>query len=332
MRIISIFSSPSVATSVARSSFLVALLLTAVSCSSLPPPPEEIFETRNTAAGYLTLADSLVRKGQYESAAKFYRQAIDANASVDSLAGVSTARSSLGRLWLAWGDYVSAADEFAKASQWALMSGSPRAMALAATGRGELAFRSGDIAAALAAFDEAVKAASGGDQTGKTVADEASLGIALHDRAGSLYALGKTAEARADLERSLAINTKLKRWSEIAANRYLLASFFVKEGRAAEAMAAAKEALVNDKKAENSPGVTGDLLLLARLAGETGNEEEAYWYWRRAFEAGLGTNLPSLARKALEGLIGISPKVGREAEVAGWQASLDKLASIGAPK
>jgi tetratricopeptide (TPR) repeat protein len=294
-------------------------LVLLVSCSSAPKVPDEVFDTRNQATDYVKLADSLVAKGQYESALKYYRQAIDLDSSVDSLDSSSLARSSLGRLWLVWGDLDAASAEFAKAEDYARLAGSPRALALALTGRGEVAFRKHDLEAAFTAFESAVAAAG---------TDEASLGIALHDRASAAYGLGRTAEAKADLEKALAINTKLKRWSELASNRYLLATFLAKEGDLEGALKAGLEALANDKKSENAAGISGDLVLLADLSGRAGKDVEAYWYWRRAFDAALGANLASEARRALEGLIAAAPKAGREAEVVDWKSALEKLGAI----
>jgi len=301
---------------------LLALACAALlaSCSSAPKRPPEVFEKRNQAADFVKLADSLVRQGQYDSALKYYRQALDANSSVDALDGVSAAHSSLGRLWAAWGDLETAGREFGLAADYARLSGSGKAASLAATGRGELAFRRGDAATALGFFDEALKAAG---------TDEGLRAIALHDRAGALYALGRAAEARTDLEASSTLNTKLKRWSEIGANRYLLASFLVKEDKLPEALAAAEEALLNDKKAENSPGVANDLLLLADLSTRLGKQEEAWWYWRRAFDAALGANLAPLARRAAAGLVAQAPLSGRDSELAYWKDALGKLESLG---
>ncbi|MEI6875466.1 MAG: tetratricopeptide repeat protein [Spirochaetota bacterium] len=302
----------------AASSLGLALALLG-SCSSAPKVPDEAYEKRNQATNYVKLADSLVAKGQYDSALSFYRQAVDGYSSVDWLEGASSARSSIGRLWLAWDDIPAAEAEFLKAADYARLSGSPRAIALAATGLGEVASRRGDQAGALAAFERAVAAVP---------KDDAALGIAYHDLASAKYALGRKAEARADLDKAVAINLKLKRWSEFASNRYLLASFLTKEGNIAGAIAAASEALVNDKKAENAPGVAGDLILLAELSGRVGKSDDSYWYWRRAFDAALGANQAVLAKRALVGLIAVLPKVGREPELENWKATLVKLDSL----
>jgi tetratricopeptide (TPR) repeat protein len=292
----------------------VALLF--AGCSSAPKPLDEVFETRNQAAEYLKLADSFARKGNFESAAKFYRQAIETDSSVDHLEGVAIGRSSLGRLWLASGDLAEAEREFTKAADYARLATSGRAASLAATGLGELAFRRGDMEKALALFSEGVARA------GK---DEAGLAIALHDRASAEFALGRATEALADLEKAAAINLRLKRWSEFAANRYLLASVHARKGEIATALAAANEALVNDKKAENAPGVAADLAALAELSARGGKMEDSYWFWRRAFDSALAANRPKLVRTALVALRDGAPGAGRPDEVSGWTKLLASL-------
>ncbi len=296
------------------------------SCSSAPKVPDEVFDTRNKAADYLKLADDLVRQGQYDSAEKFYRQAMDADSSVDWLSGTAIAHHSLGRLRLLEGDLAGAEREFAKAADYARLAGNASdaslAASLAAAGLGEVAFRRGDRAAALARFEEAVRLAG---------SDERALAVALHDRAGAKHQGGDEAGALADLDKAEAINLRLKRWSELASNEYLRSIIHDKQGDLAGAIELGNKALVNDRKSENPYGLVGDLAWLAELSTRAGKAEDAYWYWRRSFDTALGANLAAPTLRAVDGILSALAAAGRTAEAADWTAMRVKLEKIAGP-
>lgn len=302
------------------------ILFALASCSSAPKAPDEVFDVRNKSSDYLKLADGLVSQGQYEGAEKFYRQAMDGYSSVDWLSGTALAHHSLGRLRLLETDLEGAAAEFTKAADYARLAtgqaDAALAASLAAAGLGEVAFRRGDKPEALERFEEAVNLAG---------TDERALAVALHDRASANSAAGDQTGATADLDRAAAINRKLKRWAELASNDYLRSLILERQGDLAGALAQAGEALANDRKAENSYGVTGDLARLGELSTKLGKTDEAYWYWRRAFDAALGANLPRETLRALDGLLGVLEAAGRGAETKDWSSMRDKLAKIAGP-
>ncbi|HUX36780.1 MAG TPA: hypothetical protein VMV44_02640 [Rectinemataceae bacterium] len=304
----------------------LALATGLASCSSAPKVPDEVFDTRNKAADYLKLADNLVRQGQYDSAEKFYRQAMDADSSVDWLSGTAIAHHSLGRLRLLEGDLSGAEGEFSKAADYARLAGNATdaslAASLAAAGLGEVSFRRGDRVAALSHFEDALRLAG---------SDERALAVALHDRAGAEHQGGDEGAALADLDRAEAINLRLKRWSELASNEYLRSIILDKRGDLSGAIRLGGEALVNDRKSENSYGIAGDLAWLAELSTKATRADDAYWYWRRSFDTALGANLAGPTLRAVDGILSALDAAGRSAEAADWKAMRGKLEKIAGP-
>jgi len=293
-----------------------AVALLALSCSSAPKPPDAVFDVKNKAADYSKLADGFMADAQYESAEKYYREALQADSSVDNLAGVSVAHASLGRVYLAVNRPDDARTEFTIALEYATMAHSGPDASLATSGLGEVMYAHGEKEEALAAFESAAALA------GK---DAKSLAVALHDAGVAKAALGRTEEAMSDLQRASSLNQELKRWTELASNRYVMASILGTSGRLQEALAMALKALEADKNAENGRGVAQDLEALARLSYKLGQKETAWNYWRRAFDSSLSVEEPSVVRDSLVALAALADELGKPDEKARYSALLAKL-------
>jgi tetratricopeptide (TPR) repeat protein len=292
------------------------LLALASGCSSAPKGAGESYAVRNKAAEYSKLADQALGRGEYDTAVKIYREALEADSSIDDVAGAAGIHASLGRAYLAAGLAAQAEKEFSSAIEYARISGARPAAALATAGLGELLYAKGDREGALARFEEALGLASG---------DEAAAAVALHDAATAKAALGREAEAEADLAKAAAINKKLKRPTELASNHYVLASIRSKAGDLAGAMSAILAALASDKKAENGPGIAQDLAAAASISARAGNKQEAYDYWTRSFDTALAANRPESVRKALVALSGLAAELGRAADAARYAELLSRL-------
>jgi tetratricopeptide (TPR) repeat protein len=306
----------------------VALALSLGSCSSAPKPPEGVYEARNKAAELAKMGDGYMAKAQYADALKFYEDALKATQGVDDLDGVAASRASIGRAYLAAGESEAARGEFQASLEYASFAASARAQSIAKAGLGEVAFAMGAKEEALAAFEEALALATAGEKAAARGAkDGKALAVALHDAAVAKAALGRGAEAIADLERAQALNLKAKRWVELGANRYALASALMGSGRLEEALAAALGALDADRKAENSRSIPGDLAAAAGLSSKLGRDANAWDYWRRSFDSALAADDALGARKALTALVELAPKLARDAEgtrYASLLSSLDK--------
>ena len=295
--------------------------LVAASCSTAPKNTA-VYDIRNKAAEFVKLGDSFMARNIYDQAANYYEEALEADQSIDYVEGVARCHVSIGRAWLAAGDPGRAEREFRDGLEYGRMAGAPGAQALATAGLGEVAWARGDREGALALFQQAVVLA------GK---DQAALAIALHDEATALAGLGRGADAEAGLTKAASINAKAGRWSEVGANRYVLASILSKAGRYEDALVQAALALEADRKVENGPGMAKDLAALATISQKMERKQEAFDYWRRSFDTALASNLPEDVRKALVALGALAKELGREDDAARYAALLAKLeASLGA--
>lgn len=290
--------------------------LVSLSCSTAPKTPDAVYDTENKAAQYSKLGDGFMATGQYDAAEKYYRDALQADSSVDNLLGVSVSHASLGHVYLAVGRNDEARTEFTSALDYARMARSGSALSMATSGLGEVTYAAGSKEDALALFEQAVALA------GK---DGKSLAIALHDAGVAKAALGRTAEAMGDLQRAESTNLGLKRWTELAANRYVMASLLVAQNRPNDALAMALSALDADKRAENGRGIAGDLAAVASIAARLGLQSDAYDYWHRSFDAALAVGDPKVVRKSLQALISLAGELGKAEDKARYSALLAKL-------
>jgi tetratricopeptide (TPR) repeat protein len=307
---------------------VLAVAVVFVSCSSAPKPPDGVFDERNKAAELAKMGDGFMAKGQYASALQYYEDALKSGSSVDDLEGVAASHASMGRAYLAAGEADAAKAEYEASLDYASMAGSGAARAVATAGLGEVAYAAGAKEAALASFEEATAlagAAVADKAKAEKAAAEKALAIALHDGAMAKAALGRRPEAIADLQRAQAMNLEAKRWTELGANRYALASILSDEGRPADALAAALGALDADKRAESARAVPGDLAAAARLSAKLEKDAEAWGYWRRSFDSAMSVDDAVAVRKALNALIALAPKLRKDAEGTRYSALLAKL-------
>lgn len=305
----------------AAAAALIALAAAAATgCSSAPKPPDAVFVVANQGAEYAKLAEAQLAQGKLEESLRLYEEARRAYSSVDDLRGVASTRAALGRAWLAAGKLEEAEREFGLALDYARMAGGGDAASAALSGLGELAWRRGEAAEALRLFSEAASLA------GK---DSAALAVALHDSATVQAATGAVAEAKAGLARSAAINLRLKRWTELASDRYVLASILAKEGDLEGALREADAALDADRRAENGRGLVLDLAASARILQRLGREAEAYGRWRRSFDAALAVDDAAGVRKALEALLPLAAALGKTGDEAYWKDLLGRLDAAG---
>jgi tetratricopeptide (TPR) repeat protein len=299
--------------------FSVVTVAVFASCSSAPKPPDGVYDVRNKAAELAKIGDGFMSKAQYASALQYYADALKANSAVDDLAGVAASHASMGRAYLAAGEADAARLEYETSLEYARFSGSNGAQSIAKSGLGEIAFAQGAKAEALTAFEEAMSLAAAAGVS----KDEKAFAIALHDAAVAKAALGRASEAIVDLERAQGLNLKAKRWVELGANRYALASVLAGEGHADGALGAALGALDADKRAENARAVPLDLAAAASLCSKLGKGADAWDYWHRSFDSALSADDAASVRKALTALVELAPKLKKDG--ARYAALLGKL-------
>jgi len=277
--------------------WLLASVILLSGCSSLPRKNRDVNERKNEAAGYLKLADGFFGKSQYASALQYYTEALRSNLAVDYREGAISARSSMGRVYLRLEAWEEAIREMEDAFFDATMLGNQSLLALCLNNLGELAYVQKNF---VLADDYFAKAALALDK------DEQLLAIIDHNRGVSALNRGELAEARGYFDKARTANEKAGRWSEYAANCYMLASVENRNNQVSTAIAWAEKALEADKKAENSAGIGADLEALGRLNRKAGNNLAAFDYFRRAFNLSLQLNNVALAERSLDQLISLA--------------------------
>lgn len=297
---------------------LAALAIAAAgsACSSAPKRPSEVVAVKNEAADYSRLADGFLAAGQYASALQYYGEALTSNLSVDNIEGSIIARSSLGRVYLALRQYNDAERELGDALEDARAFGKPALIALCLSNLGELRYAGNDKAAADSLFTEAETLA---------VSNEAVVALVAHNRGVVAMSRGDYAAAEAFLAKSAALNERARRLSELASDRYVLASVAHAKGDLPGAIAWAGKALAADKAAENAPGIGADLEALAQLHRKAGHDDIAFDLYRRAFGVWLSLNRESDGERCLVALADLAASLGKESYLARYQALLDKV-------
>ncbi|HAP44450.1 MAG: hypothetical protein A2087_03710 [Spirochaetes bacterium GWD1_61_31] len=294
----------------------VALAWVSFACSSIPRGQTAVNDRKNEAAGYVRLADDFFAKNQYAAAANYYSEALVTNLAVDYIEGAIAARSSLGRVYLALGAIEDATREMNDAWFDAQMLNNPDLVALCLNNLGELYYRQDDQTAAEANFNAAA---------GMIVEDARLLAIINHNRGVAALARQALDEAQAFFELARQANQKANRWSEFAANCYMLAAIENIRENLTTAIDWAEQALAADKRAENAVGIEADLVALAKLNRKVGNALAAFDYFRRAFQVGLQLNDVAIVRLCLEQLVELAASLEKPDYVTRYQALLDRL-------
>ncbi len=280
-----------------------ALLLALASCSTAPKPTAEVVVRKNQAAEYSKLGDGFLAKRDYASALRFYEESLRENKSVDNEEGVVASLNSIGRVYLAAGRTDEAEATFREALDYAGPLRNPSFRALSMANLGEVLYARGEREEALALFQEALPLAS---------RDERTLAVLLHDRAVVYRDQGLWYEAESDLRRAAGINQRLKRLSEYGANLYVLGNIQLKRGNAQAALATVKQALAADKTAENAAGIAADLEALASLSRKLEQPQEAFNFYRRAFDVFVSMDSGRDALRCARALESLAGELSRD--------------------
>lgn len=273
----------------------LAILGTALSCSSAPKPQEAVYAKRNEAAKYLDLGAKNAREGATREAALFYGEAYRVSTAVDDAAGRVAALDGLATVYAAgvpetsaaapadptatvpdWGSPADAAGCRELASRLASESGSPQLMARASILEAEAALREASEEGARRAATLAASAAAALDSK------SAERGRALRALGAARKAFGDFPGALSALDEAASLDLRQKRFAEFASDRYLAASVLSKAGDLPAARKALLEALENDRRAENSAGIGADYRALAMVAEKEGKKDEAAGFYRAA--------------------------------------------------
>ncbi len=306
--------------------FLVGLAgLVLVGCSTVATTQEDVEVTiqRKQAVDFARQGDESLVSRNFTQAETYYNQSLEANWATDNLEGVIQAHFSLGLLYLGLGYADRADQEYADALETAGILGNAVMLADCKLNQAKVLLYRDQAAEALAVLDGAMVSIANDK-------DEVRKAGFLHNRGAALKVLGRLDEAKKALNEALAINLKLKALKEPAANLYLLAAIANKEEKSAEALKYLDQALVLDKKSENSEGIAKDLyaqsVILRKLNGPDGKPRlnEAWNTLRRSFRVSLATNDEAATLRDLDQLIEMADTLGLPDQKASYQGMLTK--------
>lgn len=278
---------------------LLAAALGFASCSSAPKAPDGIYLRRNETVRYIELAAKSAREGLRSEAILFYEEAYrlatsvdDARSRVSALDGLATVYASDVAVVQDAVPSAEASGIVAPASSWGAPKDAPSCRKLAAS------VAAASLSAELVAWAEileaeaALKSGSDGDALRAAALAESSsaaLDGKSAERARALRALGSARKALGDssgalsaLDEAASIDRKRKRFTELAADRYLAASVHSKLGDYPAARTALLDALENDRRAENAAGIGADYRALAMISEKAGDAGAAIAYYQAA--------------------------------------------------
>ena len=283
-------------------SLLLLLLLTLSSCSSAPKRKEPVKEISKAASEYAVFGNKFYRQGRYKEAEEMYLYSLEHYKRIDKRAGIIQSYNSLGKTYLATGRIDLASRLFDSAirmvsdieEEGSLPSEEVQLLkAESYNNIGENYLSRGEEEEALEYFSSGIEALADLDEPKE-------LAILLHNR-GSVYkSQGKYRRARSDLQQALEMNSREKRYREMASNHYMLCATASQENDFTAARSHGLEALKLDKKTENSVGIAQDLIALGRIASKQGKNEPAGSYYIRAYRIFDSLKLENEAEKCIE--------------------------------
>jgi len=301
---------------------LLMLLLLAGGCSSLPKEERETrtSEIRNRAAEYAASGNSYLAGGNTAMAENFFVMSRDLNISIDNRKGLAESYNSLGKLYLSTGKIQTAEENFRQAEEISQELGDPELEAQCLGHRGELLLFQGEVDRALALFRQGLVLVNPKDSPGVSA-------VLYHNQAGALKQLNRWDEAIESVSQAIRLNEKLERYSELAANNYLMASLYSKKEDYGQAALYALKALENDKIIENTLNIGQDLYALGLIQRKAGNLSSAHDFFRRAFLVyeSLGRNDRMLS--TLDALEAAAAELHLEKEAAVYRDARQKLES-----
>ena len=263
--------------------------------------------------------ESYYRQGRYALALQFFMQSLSQYASVDDGAGIVRSYNAVGRCYVALGELDEARDIFRRAVDRA-RGEIPSLQFDSAVNLGELYLAQGDASAALKTFSEADAMAF----PGRSPVQAAQL---AHDRGTAEKNLGDSAKALEYFVLSLKTNLAGKYFAEAAADYYMIASVYSRDGRYDEALKNAALALSYDKQVESSPGIAKDLYALGVIAAKKGDPASAYDYFQRSYLVSTSVGFRDDMRRALQGLVDAADALGRTADAETYRKALAELQS-----
>jgi tetratricopeptide (TPR) repeat protein len=298
------------------------LILFITACSTAPKPKEEIIEKKNKAAEYAEFGNSYYYQGLFGKAIEFFNLSLAYNGSVDNQPGIVRSYNSLGKVNLARGFLENAEGYFAKAYELAEALEDDILLAQSLSHRGELAARRENYNQALTLLQKALEHTEKGTIEG--------VKAVIYSNLGTVYRkLGKMDEALTYFNQARDLSAKEKNFGELATVCYKIAALYSEKGEYGKALEFVGYALENDKKVESSFGIAKDYLAMGTISMKSGNEGQAYLYFRRALLVyrSMAILNPDISvsddvQILLAHLIDLARKLGKEEEAENYQQIL----------
>ncbi|WP_319562353.1 tetratricopeptide repeat protein [Marispirochaeta sp.] len=301
--------------------FCCFLLLIAFSgCSSVPEQPETVSQTKTRAAEYTDYGNRYFDQALFDQALKFYAMALENNIAVDHKEGIILSRDSIGQTYLMMGLFTEADSALQAARELAVQIARKDLELRVLNSQGKLALNQGDTEKAGRLFNEALLLLESSDNPAANVQAD------IYHSIGALNKLtGDLQEARANLEQSIRINSRLDREEEIAGSYYMLASVFSKLEDFSTAREYLLSALSIDKKIENKLGIADDYFALGIVTEKMGKLDEAYLHFQTALDIYAVLNRTDSTIETLSFLTGIAEELGLMNEAEIYKNTLERI-------
>jgi tetratricopeptide (TPR) repeat protein len=272
---------------------LLAFLLLAA-CSTAPRQQEDVVETKNQAAEFIDFGNKAFESAQYDQALKFFNLALDENITVDNEPGIANAYNSIGKVYLRQREITRAREFYEAAMKIAVKIEDSLLISQSSNNIGETFLIENDTATALDYFNEALNLSG-------TSSEQAQIHLAvINNNIGIVYKrLGRYEDALSYLEKSMKINSKYKKFAELATNYYMISSVYSKQSQFDAALGNIGLALEMDKKVENSPNIAQDLYVTGLILNKKGDRSQAFDYFEKSYMIYERLNLPSDMEKVL---------------------------------
>jgi len=239
-----------------------------------PPPPSTAVQP-TAAMEANRRAEASLRRGELDSAAHSYREALRLSLAVEDANGIAANAVNLSIVYQRQGNYTEARAALAPLLERATLAHAPAHRAQAALRRAVLDLEQG----------RAAEAAEWAGRAAAWCGDPCALAGAIRNVQGQLaLQAGRLDEAGAAARSALAASRASAETAEIANAQRLLGMVALAAGDGATAINALNEALVIDRELGISRRIALDLIGLGRASMLRGERDAARTYFARALE------------------------------------------------
>ena len=296
---------------------IIAVALALASCSSLPKEKTSDSTVRNQASAYAQSGNGYYSQGDYVTAERFFRLALDSDFSIDYQRGIVESYNSLAKVYIAAGDSQAAESAIQGALSYASRIGDALLTARSNLVSAELELSLSNYSQAAETIQKVLAA------IGTTSGSDAAT--AYHDLGAAYKGLEQYDNAIVNLEKARDMHSARKEIALEASDYYMIASVYSRKGDYVTAQAQALDALALDKQMENEPGIGLDLRALGIISQKSGKESAAYDYYYGSLQVFRTLGDAGQVRDLLVRLEASATKLGKTQEAATYASALHQL-------